>query len=96
MIVGFGNRATDDLYNGVVSKHTRHLPAHVVATACRKLDMVNSAISVEDLRSPPGNHLEALRGDLAGYHSVRINGQYRIVFKFLQGNAHEVRITDYH
>jgi len=58
--------------------------------------MINAAHELRDLASPPGNRLEALSGRLAGFHSIRINDQYRIVFKFKDGNAGAVRITDYH
>lgn len=58
--------------------------------------MLNGAAKLSDLRSPPGNRLEALRGDLAGAYSVRINDQWRIVFRWMDGDAHDVRIVDYH
>jgi len=58
--------------------------------------MLNAAHSLQDLRSPPANRLEALKGDLAGYHSVRINDQWRIVFRWEGSDAHDVRIVDYH
>ena len=61
-----------------------------------KLDIINSALTVADLRSPPGNRLEALRGDFAGFHSIRINAQWRIVFRWSKANADEVRLIDYH
>jgi proteic killer suppression protein len=64
--------------------------------ALRKLDMINAAQAVQDLSSPPGNRLEALSGDLKGYHSIRINDQWRLVFRWSEGKAHEVRIADYH
>ena len=62
----------------------------------RKLDMIHYAAHLNDLRSLPANRLEALRGDLAGYHSIRINDQWRMVFRWTETGAHEVRITDYH
>jgi toxin HigB-1 len=96
MITSFGDKATEDLYNGISSKHTRHLPSNINAGAFRKLDMINAALSVEDLKSPPGNRLEHLGGDLKGFYSIRINDQFRIIFKFAQGNAFEVSIVDYH
>ena len=64
--------------------------------AARKLDLINAAHVLDDLKVPPGNRLEALKGDLKGKHSIRINGQWRIVFRWADGNAHEVAITDYH
>lgn len=62
----------------------------------RKLDMLSYAVSLDDLRSPPSNRLELLKGDFAGYHSIRINDQWRIVFKWVLSGAHEVRVIDYH
>jgi toxin HigB-1 len=61
-----------------------------------RLDVLNTAQNLMDLRSPPGNRLEALSGDLAGFHSIRINSQWRIVFRWQDGNAHEVQVVDYH
>lgn len=58
--------------------------------------MVNSARSINDLRSPPGNRLEALRGDWRGFHSIRANDQWRVVFRWVEGGAHDVRLIDYH
>lgn len=62
----------------------------------RKLDMINAAFDYEDLRVPPSNHLEALKGDLEGYHSIRINQQYRLIFRFENKNIYDVYIDDYH
>ncbi len=64
--------------------------------AVRKLDMLNAAHELGDLFAPSGNRLESLKGDLKGLHSIRVNDQYRIVFRWSDGNAHEVRVTDYH
>ena len=96
MIASFGDRATEDLYRGRRSKATRRLPVDILSVALRKLDVINAAEVLLDLASPPGNRLEALRGDLRGYHSIRINDQWRIVFRWATGEAHGVRITDYH
>ena len=85
-----------DTYHGVRSARVRRFPRDVVASALRKLDMVNSARQLSDLRSPPGNRLEALRGDLAGSHSIRVNDQWRVVFRWAEGQAHDVRVSDYH
>jgi proteic killer suppression protein len=68
----------------------------MVRVAVRKLDMLNAARALSDLRSPPGNRLERLRGDLAGLHSVRVNDQWRLVFRWVGADAHEVRLVDYH
>jgi proteic killer suppression protein len=69
---------------------------HIAAVACRKLDMIQAATALNDLRSPPGNRLEALVADRKGQHSIRINDQYRICFVWRADGAHEVEITDYH
>ncbi len=96
MIASFGDRATADLYHGRRTSRVRALPADVVPVALRKLDMVNAARVLLDLRSPPGNRLEALRGDWRGFYSIRANEQWRIVFRWTEGHAHEVRLVDYH
>jgi proteic killer suppression protein len=96
MIITFGDKATEHLYHGKSSKATRNYPRDIVKPAIRKLDMLNGAQDLLDLRSPPGNQLEALRGDLKDFHSIRINDQWRIIFKWKAGRASEVRITDYH
>ena len=96
MIASFGDAATEELFHGRTTARVRRLPADMVKAAVRKLDMVDAAHVLEDLRSPPGNRLEALKGDLAGLHSIRINQQWRIVFRWKDGAAHEVKIVDYH
>jgi proteic killer suppression protein len=74
----------------------RRFPHSVIDLAVVKLDMLNAAVTVLDLRSPPGNRLEALKGDLQGFHSIRVNDQWRIVFRWEGNNAGEVRLVDYH
>ncbi len=96
MIASFGDRATEDLFHGVDSRSARTIPIEIHRVALQKLDMLNAATTMQDLRSPPSNHLEKLRGDLHGLHSIRINRQYRLVFRWAAGNAEEVRIIDYH
>lgn len=96
MIVSFGDRGTGDLYHGKRSKRVRRYPPDLIPAALRNLDMVNAAHRLEDLRVPPANRLEALKGDLLGYHGVRVNDQWRIIFRWFEANAHEVRLTDYH
>lgn len=96
MIQSFGNKTAEDIFNGNNTKDARKLPNMLWDSAARKLDQINAAINLHDLRIPPGNRLEALRGSLASYHSIRINDQYRIVFKWINGHAHEVSIEDYH
>jgi proteic killer suppression protein len=96
LIASFGDPATADLYHGVRSHRARRFPSDVVAAALRKLDVLNSVRTIDELRSPPGNRLEALRGDFRGFHSIRVNAQWRIVFRWAEGRAHEVRLIDYH
>lgn len=96
MIVSFGERATSDLFNGISSARARRLPSQITESALHKLDILNAAQSLDDLRSPPGNRLEILRGDYAGFHSIRINSQWRVVFRWKESNAHDVSIVDYH
>ncbi len=96
MIASFGNRATADLFHGISSSPARHLPNQIKESALYKLDVLNAAQSLEDLKSPPGNRLETLKGNFAGFHSMRINNQWRIVFKWQASNAHDVQFTDYH
>lgn len=96
MIQTFGDKRTEDLFQGISSRETRKFPADLIKVAVRKLDMLNAAYQLEDLRSPPGNRLEALRGDLKGFYSIRINDQWRIIFQWQNGNALAVKIVDYH
>lgn len=96
MIKSFGSKGTEDLFHGESSKDAFKIPSNIWRTACRKLDLINAAAAMEDLKVPPGNHLEALKGDLRGKHSIRINDQYRIIFAFKDGHAYEVEIIDYH
>lgn len=96
MIRSFGDRRTEDLFHGKNSSHARRIATSIRGTVVRKLDLINSAISLEDLRSPPGNRLEALSGDLRGMHSIRVNEQWRIIFRWTDAGAEGVQIIDYH
>jgi len=96
VILSFGDKLTEALYHGEPQKLIGRLPAGVREVALRKLDVLDAAQALSDLRSPPGNRLEALRGNLHGFHSIRINDQWRLVFRWAGSVAHEVRITDYH
>ena len=96
VIASFGDRATEDLYHGRQTSRTRRYPGEVIQRAIRKLDMLNAAHRLEDLRSPPGNSLEVLRGDLEGYYSIRVNNQWRIIFRWVVSDATQVTLTDYH
>lgn len=96
MLASFGDRATEDLYHGRPTARARRFPADVVETALLKLDSLNGAASMLDLRSPPGNRLEALKGERKGMHSIRVNDQWRLVFRWQGNDAYDVRLTDYH
>jgi len=73
----------------------RAIPKAMWPVAVRKLDLLNAAHDLRDLRVPPGNRLEGLKGKWAGHYSMRVNDQYRLVFRWTEGNAHDVLITDY-
>jgi proteic killer suppression protein len=96
VILGYGDEATRDVHVGIESKAARRFGAAVRVAARRKLDLIGAAAEIRDLAVPPGNRLERLKGDLAGRYSIRVNDQFRIVFRFEGGNATDVRITDYH
>jgi proteic killer suppression protein len=93
MILGFADRETELIWSG---RRSRRLPNDIQAVALRKLRLLNQARVLEDLRMPPGNRLEALRGNRAGQHSIRINDQRRICFVWDDGGASDVEIVDYH
>jgi proteic killer suppression protein len=96
VIVSFADATTADIYHGSDTKAARKLPRELWNRIQQKLDLLNACTSVEDLRAPPANRLEKLKGDLAGFHSIRVNQQYRIIFRFAAGQCEEVRCTDYH
>ena len=96
MIGSFGDQATEDLYHGRRTRRARRFPREVIPAALRKLDMLSAASALRDLRSPPGNRLELLRGDRAGLHSIRINDQWRVVFRWQGNRPEEVQVVDYH
>ena len=96
MITSFGNKMTEDIFHGIHSKDAGKFPRNLLSVVHRKLDMINAAQHVNDLRTPPGNRLEALKRDLHGFHSIRINNQYRVIFKMQGSNAEKVQIVDYH
>ncbi|MEM1321365.1 MAG: type II toxin-antitoxin system RelE/ParE family toxin [Bacteroidota bacterium] len=93
MIKSFGDKETEKIWDGNFSKK---LPNNIQAIARRKLRMINSAQDINDLKIPPENKLEKLKGDLKEYHSIRINCQWRIIFVWKGSNAYEVQIIDYH
>ena len=75
---------------------SRSLPPDLQLRAFKKLAILNASVTLDNLKAPPGNHLEALRGNRAGQHSIRINDQYRVCFVWRTGNAFDVEIADYH
>lgn len=96
MIRSLADDTTSDIWNGVNSKAARQIPKALWPVIQRKLDQIDSATKLDDLRVPPGNRLHALVDDLTGYYAIRVNDQYRIVFRFEGQDAHDVRCTDYH
>ena len=97
MIRSFRDGATEDLFYGRSTKAARkRLPQTLWRQASKKLDAVDSATILEDLRIPPGNRLEALSGDRKGQHSIRINDQYRICFRWTEVGPEDVEVVDYH
>jgi toxin HigB-1 len=96
MILTLADDTTRDIWNGVNSKAARQVPKALWPVVQRKLDQIDSVTKLDDLRVPPGNHLHALMGDLVRRHAIRVNDQYRIVFRFEGQNALDVRCTDYH
>ena len=97
MIKSFKNTATEDIFNGINSKAARKAcPQQLWTIAARRLDHLDSAESLDDLRIPPGNRLEALKGGRAGQYSIRINEQYRVCFVWAESGAEGVEIVDYH
>ncbi|KQM33517.1 Killer protein [Rhizobium sp. Leaf68] len=93
MIRSFKDSMTEMVASG---KAPKGFPADIVRSSVRKLTMIDVAHDLEDLRSPPGNRLEALKGNRAGQHSIRINDQWRICFVWKDGGAEDVEIVDYH
>jgi toxin HigB-1 len=97
MIQSFRNQQSEDVFNGRTNKKaTKVLPLKLWRVAGRKLDQINRSAELGYLEIPPGNRLEALKGDRKGQHSIRINDQYRICFRWADDGAHDVEITDYH
>lgn len=96
MIESFGNRLAEDLFQDKVSKAFRRFPPELRRAARRKLLYLHEATKLKDLQAPPGNRLEALKGTWKGFCSIRINDQWRIVFRWENGNAYDVQVIDYH
>ncbi len=93
MIKLFGNKETEKIYLGVVSKK---YPPDIQQIARRKLKMLHASQNLKDLRIPPANRLEKLKGDLSSYHSIRVNQQWRIIFIWYENDALDVQLVDYH
>ncbi|MGN6520720.1 MAG: type II toxin-antitoxin system RelE/ParE family toxin [Dokdonella sp.] len=93
MIRDFADKEAEEVWAGSPS---RRLPADIQAVARRKLRMLNNAAVLDDLRVPPANRLEALKGGRKGQHSIRINDQWRVCFRWKEGDAYDVEIVDYH
>jgi proteic killer suppression protein len=93
MIVSFGSKQTEQIWNGF---RVKKMPIEIQNLGRRKLRMLNNSQDIADLRIPPSNRLEKLSGNLKSFYSIRINNQWRIIFKWHKGNASEVEIVDYH
>jgi toxin HigB-1 len=93
MIQSFADAETALIWSG---RRSRRLPADIQAVALRKLRLINQAQALGDLRAPPGNRLEALKGERWGQYSIRVNDQWRICFNWREGGAADVQIVDYH
>jgi len=96
MIMSFGDKMTEDLYHGRQTSRVRKLPSSIIDGALIKLDMLEAASELLDLRSPPGNRLEILKGNYQGFYSIRVNLQWRLIFKWQGSDARKVRLIDYH
>lgn len=97
MIRSFRNRQSEDVFNRVRNKKAaKVLPLELWGVAARKLDQINRVIALDELNVSPGNRLKPLHGNREGQHSIRINDQYRICFRWADDGAHDVEITDYH
>ena len=93
MIISFGNPETEKIWQG---QRVKRIPNEIQEVGRRKLRMLNNSTSLLDLKVPPSNRLEKLSGSLKSFYSIRINDQWRIIFKWISNNAHEVEIVDYH
>jgi proteic killer suppression protein len=96
VLASFGDAATEALYHGGRPSPIRSIPPQIRDVALRKLDVLDAAVQLDELKRPPGNHLEALTGNLAGFDSIRISRQWRVIFRWRNGDAFDVAIVDYH
>jgi proteic killer suppression protein len=93
MIDSFADKSTQDIFDG---KRVKWLPPELARIAQRKLQYINAAVVLSDLNVPPGNKLKPLKGRLRGFYSIRINDQFRVIFRWNDGRAEHVKVTDYH
>lgn len=93
MIKTFADKETQQVF---IKGKSKRLPAGLVKRAVRRLEYIHYATRLDDLKVPPGNRLQALKGDRDGHYSISINDQWRICFRFIEGDAYEVEVTDYH
>ena len=93
MIISFGSKDTEKIWNG---DRIKKFSVEIQQIGRRKLRMINNSQNISDLRIPPSNRLEKLKGNLKDFYSIRINDKWRIIFKFQNGNVYEVKIADYH
>jgi toxin HigB-1 len=96
VIESFGNALAENLFEDKTRKAARSFPADLRRGARRKLQYLHEAADLRDLRAPPGNRLESLKGEWKGFHSIRINDQWRVIFRWSSGSAFDVQIVDYH
>lgn len=93
MILTFGDKDTESIWNGI---RVKNMPLDIQTVGRRKLRMLNNSQIITDLRIPPSNRLEKLSGNLDGFYSIRINNQWRIIFQWIEGQSDQVKIVDYH
>ena len=93
MIISFGSKETEKIWNG---ERVKKIPMEIQKIGRRKMRMLNNSQNLLDLQIPPSNRLEKLSGKLNEYHSIRINDQWRIIFQWINNNAHQIKILDYH
>ena len=96
MIIDFASKTAQDIYDGVFSRYASKIPKELHNKIRRLFDQIDSAYNINDLRSPPGNNLERLKGNLVGKWSIRINRQWRIIFSWKGNDASNVDVVDYH
>lgn len=96
MIISFGNEITKDLFHGIENRKTQRFSPEIRKIAKRKLDMIEFATVIKDLRTAPANRLEKLKGNFIDFYSIRINDQWRIIFRWKLDGAYDVQIIDYH